>query len=36
VIMVTQLSAIYLALAYEVDPGPVQVITKMKEQLAGE
>jgi glucose/mannose-6-phosphate isomerase len=33
-IFVTQLAAIYLALYYEVDPGPVEVITKLKDELA--
>jgi glucose/mannose-6-phosphate isomerase len=33
-ILVTQLAAIYLAFAYDVDPGRVQVISEMKEQLA--
>jgi glucose/mannose-6-phosphate isomerase len=33
-ILVTQLAAIYLALYYGVDPGPVEVITALKEELA--
>jgi glucose/mannose-6-phosphate isomerase len=33
-ILVTQLAAIYLAFANDVDPGRVQVISEMKEQLA--
>lgn len=33
-IFVTQLAAIYVGLAHEVDPGPVEVILKLKSQLA--
>ncbi|HEX2240629.1 MAG TPA: bifunctional phosphoglucose/phosphomannose isomerase [Actinomycetota bacterium] len=33
-ILVTQLAAIYVGLAYGVDPGPVQVIQKLKSELA--
>jgi len=33
-IFVTQLAAIYVALSYDVDPGPVDVITELKNQLA--
>ena len=33
-ILITQLSAIYLGLGYEVDPGPVAVIQKLKSELA--
>ena len=33
-ILVTQLAAIYLGLAYEVDPGPVEVIQRLKSELA--
>jgi glucose/mannose-6-phosphate isomerase len=33
-ILMTQLAAIYLAFAYDVDPGRVQVISEMKERLA--
>lgn len=33
-ILITQLAAIYVGLAYEVDPGPVEAITKLKDQLA--
>jgi glucose/mannose-6-phosphate isomerase len=35
-IYVTQLAAIYLALAYGRDPGPVEVLTRLKEELAKE
>ncbi|MFN2524914.1 MAG: bifunctional phosphoglucose/phosphomannose isomerase [Actinomycetota bacterium] len=33
-ILVTQLAAIYVGLAYGVDPGPVRVIQKLKSELA--
>lgn len=33
-ILVTQLAAIYVGLAYDVDPGPVEVIQKLKAELA--
>ena len=33
-ILVTQLAAIYVGLGYEVDPGPVEAIMKLKDQLA--
>jgi glucose/mannose-6-phosphate isomerase len=33
-ILVTQLASIYVGLAYEVDPGPVEVIMKLKAELA--
>jgi glucose/mannose-6-phosphate isomerase len=33
-ILVTQLASIYLALAYGEDPGPVEVITALKNELA--
>lgn len=33
-ILVTQLAAIYVGLAYECDPGPVEVIQKLKKELA--
>ena len=33
-ILVTQLAAIYVGLGYEVDPGPVEVIQKLKSELA--
>jgi glucose/mannose-6-phosphate isomerase len=33
-ILMSQLAAIYLAFAYDLDPGRVQVISEMKEQLA--
>jgi glucose/mannose-6-phosphate isomerase len=33
-ILVTQLTAIYLGLSYEVDPGPVEVIMNLKNQLS--
>jgi glucose/mannose-6-phosphate isomerase len=33
-ILVTQLAAIYVGLAYGVDPGPVQVIQKLKSELS--
>ncbi len=33
-ILVTQLAAIYVGLCYEVDPGPVEVIQKLKSELA--
>lgn len=33
-ILVTQLAAIYVGLGYEVDPGPVAVIQKLKSELA--
>lgn len=33
-ILLTQLAAIYVGLAHEIDPGPVQVITKLKNELA--
>ena len=33
-ILVTQLAAIYVGLAYEIDPGPVEVIQNLKKQLA--
>lgn len=33
-ILVTQLAAIYLGLSYDIDPGPVEVIQKLKAQLA--
>lgn len=33
-ILVTQLAAIYVALAYGIDPGPVEVIERLKKQLA--
>ena len=33
-ILVTQLAAIYVGLSYEVDPGPVEVIQNLKQQLA--
>ena len=33
-IFVTQLAAIYVGLAYGVDPGPVEVIQKLKSELA--
>ena len=35
-IFVTQMAAIYLGLAYGVDPGPVAVIERLKEELAKE
>lgn len=35
-VFVTQLAAIYVGLAYGVDPGPVQVIMELKAQLAKE
>jgi hypothetical protein len=31
---VTQLAAIYVGLQYGVDPGPVEIIQKLKSQLA--
>jgi glucose/mannose-6-phosphate isomerase len=33
-ILVTQLAAIYVGLAYGVDPGPVEVIQKLKSELS--
>ena len=33
-ILLTQLAAIYVGLGNEVDPGPVEVITKLKDELA--
>jgi glucose/mannose-6-phosphate isomerase len=33
-VLVTQLAAIYVGLAYGVDPGPVEVIQKLKAELA--
>jgi glucose/mannose-6-phosphate isomerase len=33
-ILVTQLAAIYVGLAYEIDPGPVEVIQRLKKELA--
>ena len=33
-ILVTQLASIYVGLSYEVDPGPVEVIQNLKQQLA--
>lgn len=33
-IFVTQLAAIYVGLAYTVDPGPVEIIEKLKSELA--
>jgi glucose/mannose-6-phosphate isomerase len=33
-ILVTQLAAIYVALARGVDPGPVEVLEKLKRKLA--
>jgi glucose/mannose-6-phosphate isomerase len=33
-VLVTQLASIYVGLAYEVDPGPVAVIQKLKAELA--
>ena len=33
-ILVTQLAAIYVGLSYEIDPGPVDVIQDLKQQLA--
>lgn len=33
-VFVTQLASIYVGLAYEVDPGPVEVIMKLKGELA--
>ncbi|MDQ4095823.1 MAG: bifunctional phosphoglucose/phosphomannose isomerase [Actinomycetota bacterium] len=33
-ILLTQLASIYVGLAYEVDPGPVEVIQNLKQQLA--
>ena len=33
-ILVTQLAAIYVGLSYEVDPGPVEVIMNLKQQLS--
>lgn len=33
-ILITQLAAIYVGLGYEVDPGPVEVIQKLKSELA--
>ena len=32
-VLVTQLAAIYVGLSYEVDPGPVEVITRLKNEL---
>lgn len=34
-VLVTQLAAIYVGLAYDVDPGPVAVIQKLKAELKG-
>lgn len=34
-VFVTQLAAIYVGLAYEVDPGPVEVIQALKAELKG-
>jgi glucose/mannose-6-phosphate isomerase len=33
-VLVTQLAAIYVGLAYGVDPGPVEVIQKLKSELS--
>jgi glucose/mannose-6-phosphate isomerase len=33
-VLVTQLASIYVGLGYEVDPGPVEVIQKLKAELA--
>ena len=33
-ILVTQLAAIYVGLGYEVDPGPVESIQKLKNELS--
>ncbi len=33
-ILITQLAAIYVGLSYEIDPGPVEVIQKLKAELA--
>ncbi|HET7483391.1 MAG TPA: bifunctional phosphoglucose/phosphomannose isomerase, partial [Actinomycetota bacterium] len=33
-VLITQLAAIYVGLAYEIDPGPVDVIQELKSQLA--
>jgi hypothetical protein len=33
-ILLTQLAAIYVGLANDVDPGPVAVIQKLKSELA--
>ena len=32
-VLVTQLAAVYVGLSYEVDPGPVEIITKLKDEL---
>ena len=34
-VLITQLAAIYVGLAYGVDPGPVEVILKLKNELKG-
>jgi HAMP domain-containing protein len=33
-LFVTQLAAIYLAIARNVDPGPVEVLQRLKQKLA--